>query len=132
MQGRLAPDFFHQFLDMGGDEAVGALVLRFLLAPDNLRVCEAPQFLCQRLLGKRIKLFEPQQHDVVLFAYLAFFHKVVIDLAAAQHDALDRVVIHQFQRRSGVALGVVPQDAMKGRAGAELGQLRHRALVAQQ
>src|SRR5688572_16805874 len=68
----------------------GALVLRLLLAPDDLtrfRIAVEDRLV---LLGReRIELFDADQRDVRLGIRFAACQQVVINLAAAEYDAPD-------------------------------------------
>ena len=82
----------HPF-EIGVDERPGAHVLRLFLAPDHFGVAEARQLVDQRLGRERIELLDAQQVDVVDAALFALLQQVVIDLAGAEHDAADLVVL---------------------------------------
>ena len=84
----------HPF-EIGLDEAPGAHVLGLFLAPDDIGVLEARELVDERLQRERIKLLDAQKVDVVDAALLALLVKVVIDLAGAQHDAADLVVLRR-------------------------------------
>ena len=114
------------------DERPGAHVLGLLLAPHHLGVAEARQLGDQRLGRERIELFDAQQVDVVDAALLALLVEVVIDLARAQHDAADLVVLDQLDRLVGPQLGIVPQQPVERAFARNLRQRRHRPLVAEQ
>ena len=121
----------HPF-DIRLDERPGALVLGLLLAPDELGVREAAQLLDERARRERIELLDAHQVDVVCAAVLAFLEQVVINLARAQHDALDPIVGHKLDLVARADLRMVPKHAMERRAGAEILQPRHHALMAQE
>src|SRR5262245_20438249 len=114
------------------DEAPGTHVLRLLLAPYHLGVLEAAKLVDQGARGERVKLLDPEQIDVVKPALLALIVEIVIDLAGTVDHAADGVVRHERDGLVGEELGVVPQEAMEARAGAELGQGRNHALVTEQ
>ncbi len=75
------------------DEGPGPHVLRLFLTPDHVGLLEARQAGDQRLEWQRIELFDAQQIDIVDAALLAFLIEIVIDLAGAQDDAADLVVL---------------------------------------
>jgi hypothetical protein len=77
------------------------------------------------LRRERIELLHADDdHVVVELPLVARLEEIVIDFARAEHDALDRIV-----RPDAAA---VEQYAVERRAGAEIGELRNRELVAQQ
>src|SRR5262245_49177437 len=114
------------------DEAPGAHVLRLLLAPYHLSVLEAAKLMDQGAGGEGIKLLDSEQIDVVQPALLALIVEIVIDLAGADDHAADGIIGRKLDDLAGQELGIVPQEAMEARAGAELGQGRDHALVTKQ
>src|SRR5262245_43889952 len=114
------------------DEAPGAHVLRLLLAPYHLSVLEAAKLVDQGAGGEGVKLLDPEQIDVVQPALLALVVEIVIDLAGADDHAADGIVGCERDGLVGEELGIVPQQAVEARAGAELGQGRDHALVTEQ
>src|SRR4029453_9412434 len=115
-------DMFEHPFEVRLDEAPGAHVLRLLLAPYHLGVLEAAKLLDQCTRGERIKLLDPEQIDVVEPALVALIVEIVIDLAGADDHAAEGIVGCELDDLAGEELGVVPQQAMEARAGAELGQ----------
>ena len=112
------PDAAQHPFQVRFQEAPGALVLWFFLAPDDFGPLEAFQFLHKAERREGIELFDPQQIDVVQPARIAFRQQVVIDLARAQHDAPDCGI--GLEHRFGMALlGIIPQHAVKAGAGGE-------------
>src|SRR3546814_11554635 len=68
----------------------GALILGFVLSPDDfLGIHVFLQFGLERLVRKRIELLDAQNGDIVAAGFLACMDQVVIDLARADHHALD-------------------------------------------
>ena len=110
---RLAADLRQHPFEIGLDEGPGAHVLRLFLAPHDLGLLEARQLLDQRLQRERIELLDPQQIDVVDAALLALLVEVVIDLARAQDDAADLVVLGELDLLALVRLRMIPQQAME-------------------
>ncbi len=78
----------------------------------HLGARETLQFAGERLIREGIELLDAHDVDIVDPALLALFEQVVIDLAAAQHDALDLLV-----DELGV---VVPEQAVEGRVRARI------------
>src|SRR5579871_4306167 len=93
---RLAAHLPEHPLEIGLNEAPGPHVLGLLLAPDDLGLLEARQLLQQRLRGERIELLDPQQVDVVDPTLLALVVEIIIDLAGAEYDAADLVVLRKL------------------------------------
>src|SRR5271166_195428 len=120
----------HPF-EIGLDEEPGAHVLGLLLAPDDLGFLEARQFLDQRLQGERIELLDAQKVDVVDAALLSLLIKVIVDLARAEDDAADLVVLGELDFLAPVRLGLIPQEPVEARTGTERLERRGGALVAQ-
>src|SRR5574337_379264 len=101
----------------------GPLVHRFLLAPDHLPGQGIPVQLGRHFGAReRIQLLDAGDGDVRQLAFFGVFQQVVIDLARAQHQALDLL------RRQLAMLGDHQLEAAVG----ELVQRRHGQLVAQQ
>src|SRR5271163_3745724 len=101
-------------LDICIHEIPGAHIFRLLLAPDNLRKLEASELLDESAGRKRIELLDTQNVDVVTPLSIACLKEVVVDLAGADHDALDLSVGPQLDCRRA-AFGVVPQQTMEAR-----------------
>src|SRR6516162_8049153 len=114
------------------DEAPRSHVLRLLLAPHHLRLGKARELLDQRPRWEGIKLLYTQQIDVVQPALLTFFVEIVVDLARAEHHALDLRVRLELYRLACKKLSIIPQHPVKARARPELGQSRYRARVTEQ
>src|SRR5579871_1399800 len=93
---RLASHLPEHPLEVGLDEAPGPHVLGLLLAPDDLGLLEARQLLQQRLRRERIELLDPEQVDVVDPTLLALVVEIIIDLAGAEYDAADLVVLRKL------------------------------------
>src|SRR6185312_10390019 len=91
----LPADLTRDPFEIGLDEAPRAHVLALLLAPDQFGVLEPRELLQHRLDRERIKLLDPEQVDVVDAALLALVIKIVVDLARADDDAADLLVLHQ-------------------------------------
>src|SRR5262249_670126 len=91
------------------DEAPRSHVLGLLLAPHHLRLGKAGELLDQRPRREGIKLLDAEQVDVVKSALLALIIKIVIDLARAQHYALDLGIGLEIDRLSFKKLRIVPQ-----------------------
>src|SRR3546814_2079502 len=83
-------DFDHDLFDHTVGEEPRPHVLRLLLTPDDLRLREPLELPEQRLVREGINLFEPYQVNVPDASFGPLLVKIVIDLAAAQHDAPDR------------------------------------------
>src|ERR1700761_6195078 len=93
---RLAADLAEHPFEIGLDEAPGAHISGLLLAPDDLRLLESGKLFHQRLDRERIELLHPEQVDVVDAALLALIVKIVVDLARADDDAADLVVLSKL------------------------------------
>ena len=63
--------------------------LGLFLAPDQLGLGEAVQFLGQHIFREGIKLLDAQDLDAAFIALFALLHQVEIDLAGAQDHPLD-------------------------------------------
>lgn len=98
------------------------LVLRFFLAPHHVGGIGVSLQLGRQLRTReRIQLFDTHEGDVVLATLCLVFEQVVIDLARAQHHALDL---------GRVGLGI--RNQMLELALGQFFQARHCQLVAQQ
>src|SRR5207344_2383727 len=82
-------DMVEHPLEIWLDEAPRSHVLRLFLAPHHLGLGESRQLLDQRPRRKRVELLDAQEIDVVHPALLALLVEIVIDLAGAEHHALD-------------------------------------------
>ena len=85
----------HHSLDIVLDELPGAHILRFLLAPNDLRPWKSGKLGRECVHRERIELLHPQEIDVGDAALFALIMEVVIDLARAEDDAADLLVRHQ-------------------------------------
>ena len=76
------------------DEEPRTLILRFILAPDDV-CCVGVffQFGGKCLVGERIELLDTKYRDFIAFLLSAFLYQVVIHLARASDDPLDLVGI---------------------------------------
>ena len=92
------------------NERPAAHIFSFFLAPDNFCIFKSRQFLNQSLDRERIKLFQAQDVNVFQSTFLPFFEQIVVNLAAAQNDALDLLVGMKV-------LSVVPENPVKARIG---------------
>src|SRR5579862_3015103 len=102
----------------------GALVARFFLAPDDLVGVRIEVDLRLKLVVReRIELRDAHDGDVLRVLLLARRHQVEEHLPAAQDDAL-----HLVRPEALVPVAVDRAELALG----ELGQRRHRLLVAQQ
>src|SRR6185437_14112883 len=110
------------------DEAPRSHVLRLFLAPHHLGLGESRQLLDQRPRRERVELLDAQEIDVVHPALLALLVEIVIDLAGAEHHALDFGVGLELDRLAFEELGIVPQHPVKARPRTELCQGRYHAL----
>src|ERR1700761_1486070 len=128
---RLTADLAQHPFEIGLDEAPRAHVLGLLLTPDDLRLLKTGKLLHQRLDRERIELLHPEQVDVVDAALLALIIKIVIDLARADDDAADLIVLGELDLFALVRLRVIPQQAVKTGSRAEGFEVRDRAFVAQ-
>src|SRR5262245_35676300 len=72
----IAADLRQRLFDARRNEGPRALVLRLFLAPRNVRVRKAFQFVCERKLRERIELLDAKQLHARLFTLLAFFQQV--------------------------------------------------------
>ena len=80
----------HDLVESVLDLVPGALILRFLLAPDDLvRGSVGRQRGLELLLRERVELLDAHDGDVIDAAGAARLEQVEVDLAAAQHHALD-------------------------------------------
>ncbi|MPL74173.1 hypothetical protein SDC9_19983 [bioreactor metagenome] len=129
----LGVDLRQHPLDVRLDEGPGALVLRLFLAPDHLGVLEARELGHHRMRRERVELFETQDVDILEAALVAFGQQVVIDLARADHHALDLVVGGNAELRVALLarIGVVPHHPTEERAGGEFLGLRGAQRVTQ-
>ena len=89
-------------LDIWFDKVPCSHVFRLFLAPHHVGLGEPSKFGDERPRRERIELLDAHQVDVVDAALLALLIEVVIDLAGAQHDALDL--------RIGDDLAFVPEE----------------------
>src|SRR5580693_8324367 len=128
---RLAAKLAKHPFEIGLDEAPGAHVLGLLLTPDHLRFLEPGELLQKRLDRERIELLHPEQVDVVDTALLALIIEFVVDLARADDNAADLVVLGELDLFALVRLGVIPQQAVKARSRSEGLEVGDGALVAQ-
>ena len=92
------------------DEGPGTHVLRLLLHPDDLLRAAVPrQRRPQRLGRKRIQLLDAQNRRAPVLALFARRMEVVVDLAAAEQNLLDRApvgdlgVVEERPERAGVS-----------------------------
>src|SRR4029077_9967428 len=90
---RFAADLAQHPFEIGLDEAPGAHVLGLFLTPDDLRFLEAGELFHQRLDRERIELLHPEQVDVVDTALLPLIIEIIVDLARANDDATNLVVL---------------------------------------
>src|SRR5262245_39872157 len=74
-------------LDAPVDEGPGAHVLGFLLAPHHISVLIRKQHTAQRVLREGIELLQADDRHVVLLMRATLVQQIVVDLAAADHDA---------------------------------------------
>src|SRR5689334_6769207 len=74
------------------DKCPGAHILRFLLAPDDLRVAVAPEHLGERVEREWVELLDADQRDTLVTAGGPRLCQIEIDLAGAQHDAAHLVI----------------------------------------
>src|ERR1700684_1166513 len=128
---RLAAELAEHPFEIGLDEAPGAHVLGLLLTPDHFRCLETGEFLHQRLDRERIELLHPEQIDIVDTALLALIVEIVVDLARADDNAADLVVLGELDLFALMRLRMIPQQAVKARSRSEGFQVGDRALVAQ-
>src|SRR5690348_12082249 len=128
---RLAADLTQRPFQPRLEEAPCAHVLGLLLAPDDLGLLEARKLLDERFHRYRIELLDPEQVDIVHAALLALVVKIVVDLARAEHDAADLVVLDELDLLTLMRLRMIPQQAVEARPRAEGFEVRDRALVAQ-
>ena len=71
------------------DESPGAHVLRFFLAPDELRVFwKWLEHFAQLFFREWIKLLDPNDRGIVNLAIASVIEQIVIDFAGAKDDAL--------------------------------------------
>ena len=71
------------------DESPGAHVLRFFLAPNELRVLwKRLEHFAQPFFRQRIKLLDPNDRGIVNLAIASILEQIVIDFAGAKDDAL--------------------------------------------
>ncbi len=71
------------------DESPGAHVLRFFLAPDELRVFwKRLEHFAQLFFRQWIKLLDPNDRGIVNLAIASVIQQIVIDFAGAKDDAL--------------------------------------------
>src|SRR3984957_17605607 len=93
---RLAAELAEHPFEIGLDEAPGAHVLGLLLTPDDLRFLEAGKLLHQRFDRERIELLHPEEVHVVDPALLALIVEIVVDLARADDNAANLVVLGEL------------------------------------
>src|SRR5215469_8196112 len=71
------------------DESPCTHVLRFFLAPDQLRpFWKGLEHFAKPLLSERIKLLDANERCIFDFAFTAIVQQIVIDFAGAKDDAL--------------------------------------------
>src|SRR5579863_2804643 len=128
---RLAADLAQRPFQPRLEEAPRAHVLGLLLAPDDLGLPEPRQLLDERFHRDRIELLDPKQVDVVDPPLLALVIKIVIDLARADDDPADLIILHQLDLLAFMGLRMIPQQAVEARSRAEGLEVRDGALVAQ-
>src|ERR1700734_1938527 len=128
---RFAAELAEHPFEIGLREAPGAHVLGLLLTPDHLRFLEPRELLQQRLDRERIELLHPEQVDIVDTALLALVVEIVVDLARADDNATDLVILGELDLFTLMGLRVIPQQAVKARSRSEGFQVRDSALVAQ-
>lgn len=77
-------------LDTWQDVEVGAHVHGFFLAPEDFSVGVSAEFAHDKVEGEGSELFDAHDGDLVVEFFL-FAHgvEVVVDLATAEHEALD-------------------------------------------
>ena len=96
------------------------LILGLFLAPYKVNgIAVASQFPIQHLLGKRIKLLNPDYCNIVPLFLASFLQKIIIYLATAQYDTpyLVRInIIHfryyRLELRSGQILQTTDSQTM--------------------
>src|SRR5580765_6746428 len=114
----------HVLVDVVLDEEPGALVLRLILAPDDLaQVRVLLELGRERLVRERVELLDTDDRDIGILAVGARADEVVVDLARAGDQPLDAIGIH---------LGALFADDGPELALGELDQRRSRVLGAQQ
>src|ERR1043165_1249956 len=83
-----------QVLEALLNEGPATHVLRLFLCPHELiRVRITRQHLANALQRKRIELLEPHNRDTSIICLAASVNEIVVDLAAAHHNSLNRVTI---------------------------------------
>ena len=76
-----------------------AHIFGFFLAPDDLACLGiACQFLFQLIGGEGVELLDTDKRDIRDLAFFARGEQIVIDLAAAQNDATNLLVVRQLGR----------------------------------
>ena len=79
------------------DESPGAHILRFFLAPNELRVFwKRLKHFAQSFLSEWVKLLDTNQRCVLNFAFSAILKQVVINFTGAKDDALHFVERTRF------------------------------------
>ena len=121
----------HPF-EIGLDEGPCAHVLGLFLTPDHIGLLEARHLRDQSLQREGIELLHAKEIDIVQPPLLALFVEVVIDLARAQDDATDLVILHQLDLLALQILRIIPQQAVERGARRHFAEGRDGALVAQQ
>ena len=113
-------DMVEHPLKIGLDEAPRSHILRLFLAPHHLGFRKSAELLNQGPRRERVELLDAQEIDVVDVPLLALLVEVVLDLAGAEHHALDLGVGLELDRLAFEELGIVPQHPVKARPGTEL------------
>jgi hypothetical protein len=92
-----------------------------IAAPDHARAGEEAQLVCQLGRRERVELLDPHDRDILDAALAQMCRKIIVDLAAAQHDAA---------HGASVARGT--DHRHKRGAESKVLEIGHRMLVPQQ